>query len=106
VTRTSPPIATEKLLQVSDEHFSQTGQYPAVLPRTVSQNHLALSTQAPPSGNDSLLLFPERYDVLLKPGYVVDAMKPDTYRGPFRKHTVKLAEDIPVARFLLQFNLV
>ena len=106
MTRTSPPIATENLLQVTDKHFSQTGQYPAVLPRTVSQNHLALNMQPPPSGNDLLLLFPERYDVLLKPGYVVDAVKLDTYRGSFRKHTLKLAEDIPVASFLVQFNLV
>lgn len=54
--------------------------------------------------SDSLLLFPEREDALLKHGYVVDAVKPGTYRRPFRKHTVKLTEGIRVDSFLLQYN--
>lgn len=54
--------------------------------------------------SDSLLLFPEREDALLKHGYVVDGMEPGTYRRPFRKHTVKLAKDVRVDSFLLQYN--
>ena len=54
--------------------------------------------------SDSLLLFPEREDALLKQGYVVDGMEPGTYRRPFRKHTVKLTEDVRVDSFLLQYN--
>ncbi|TWT84950.1 FecR protein [Planctomycetes bacterium CA13] len=56
--------------------------------------------------SDSLLLFPEREDALLKHGYVVDAMEPGTYRRPFRKHTVELTEDVRVDSFLLQYNPV
>ncbi|MBQ12757.1 MAG: hypothetical protein CMJ45_14560 [Planctomyces sp.] len=56
--------------------------------------------------SDSLLLFPEREDALLKHGYVVDGMEPGTYRRPFRKHTVKLTEDVQVDSFLLQYNPV
>ncbi len=56
--------------------------------------------------SDSLLLFPEREDVLLKLGCVVDGMEPGTYRRPFRKHTVKLTEDVRVDSFLLQYNPV
>ncbi|MGY8769972.1 MAG: hypothetical protein ACKVH8_16260, partial [Pirellulales bacterium] len=56
--------------------------------------------------SDSLLLFPEREDVLLKQGYVVDATEPGTYRRPFRKNTVKLTEDVRVDSFLLQYNPV
>jgi hypothetical protein len=52
----------------------------------------------------SLLLFPEREDALLKRGYVVDGMEPGVYRRPFRKHTVKLTEDVRVDSFLLQYN--
>lgn len=54
--------------------------------------------------SDSLLLFPEREDVLLKSGYVVDGLEPRTYRRPFRKHTVKLTESVRVDSFLLQYN--
>ena len=54
--------------------------------------------------SDSLLLFPEREDVLLKQGYVVDATEPGTDRRPFRKHTMNLTEDVRVDSFLLQFN--
>ena len=36
--------------------------------------------------------------------YVVDGMEPGTYRRPFRKHTVKLTEDVRVDSFLLQYN--
>ncbi|MFP6763001.1 MAG: FecR domain-containing protein, partial [Planctomycetaceae bacterium] len=54
--------------------------------------------------SDSLLLFPEGEDVLLKRGYVVDATEPGTDRRPFRKHTMKLTEDVRVDSFLLQFN--
>ena len=54
--------------------------------------------------SDSLLLFPEREDALLEHGYVVDGMEPGTYSRPFRKHTVKLTEDIRVDSFLLQYN--
>jgi hypothetical protein len=54
--------------------------------------------------SDSLLLVPEREDVLLKHGYVVDGMEPGTYRRPFRKHTVRLTEDVRVDSFLLQYN--
>lgn len=58
--------------------------------------------------SDSLLLFPEREDALLEHGYVVDGMEPGTYHHhrPFRKHTVKLTEDVRVDSFLLQFNPV
>lgn len=56
--------------------------------------------------SNSLLLFPEREDALLKHGYVVDGMEPGTYQRPFRKHTVKLTEDIRVDSFLLQYNPV
>ncbi|PHR90435.1 MAG: hypothetical protein COA78_35320 [Blastopirellula sp.] len=55
---------------------------------------------------NSLLLFPEREDVLLKQGYVVNATEPGTYRRPFRKNTVKLMEDVRVDSFLLQYNPV
>lgn len=54
--------------------------------------------------SDSLLLFPEREEALLKKGYVVDGMDPGTYRRPFRKHTVKLTDDVRVDSFLLQYN--
>ena len=54
--------------------------------------------------SDSLLLFPEREDAILKYGFVVDGMAPGTYRRPFRKHTVKLTEDVRVDSFLLQYN--
>lgn len=54
--------------------------------------------------SDSLLLFPEREDVLLKSGYVVDGLEPRTYRRPFRKHTVTLTENVRVDSFLLQYN--
>ena len=54
--------------------------------------------------SDSLLLFPEREDALLKSGYVVDGLKPGTYQRPFRKHTVKLKKDVRVDSFLLQYN--
>ena len=54
--------------------------------------------------SDSLLLFPEREDALLKHGYVVDAVEPGTYSRPFRKHTVKLPKDVRVDSFLLQYN--
>ena len=53
-----------------------------------------------------MLLFPEREDILLKQGYVVDAMEPGTYSRPFRKQTVKLTEDVQVDSFLLQYNPV
>jgi hypothetical protein len=56
--------------------------------------------------SDSLLLFPEREDALLKLGYVVDGMEPGTYHRPFRKHTVRLTEDVRVDSFLLQYNPV
>ena len=54
----------------------------------------------------SLLLFPEREDVLLRHGYVVDGIEPGTYQRPFRKRTVKLTEDLRVDSFLLQYNPV
>lgn len=54
--------------------------------------------------SDSLLLFPEREDVTLPQGYVVDAMEPGLHRRPFRKSVVKLAEDVRVDSFLLQYN--
>jgi len=54
----------------------------------------------------SLLLFPEREDVLLRHGDVVDGIDPGTYRRPFRKRTVKLTEDLRVDSFLLQYNPV
>ena len=54
--------------------------------------------------SDSLLLFPERENARLKSGYVVDGLEPGTYRRPFRKHTVRLAEDVRVDSFLLQYN--
>lgn len=54
--------------------------------------------------SDSLLLFPEREDVMLESGYVVDGLEPGTYRRPFRKRTVKLTEDVRVDSFLLQYN--
>jgi hypothetical protein len=56
--------------------------------------------------SDSLLLFPEREGARLKHGYVVDGIEPGTYRRPFRKHTVKLTEDVRVDSFLLQYNPV
>ncbi len=56
--------------------------------------------------SDSLLLFPEREDASLKHGYVVDGIESATYRRPFRKHTVKLTEDVHVDSFLLQYNPV
>ncbi len=52
----------------------------------------------------SLLLFPEREDVLLMHGYVIDGIEPGTYQRPFRKRTVKLTEDLRVDSFLLQYN--
>ena len=54
----------------------------------------------------SLLLFPEREDVLLRHGDVVDGIDPGTYQRPFRKRTVKLTEDLRVDSFLLQYNPV
>ena len=54
--------------------------------------------------HDSLLLFPEREDVLLKQGDVVNGTDPGTYRRPFRKQTVTLSEDVRVDSFLLQYN--
>ena len=54
--------------------------------------------------SDSLLLFPEREDAFIEYGYVVDGMEPGTYSRPFRKHTVKLTEDVRVDSFLLQYN--
>ncbi len=56
--------------------------------------------------SDSLLLFPEREDVLLKRQYVVSGIEPGNYRRPFRKWTVKLTEDVRVDSFLLQYNPV
>lgn len=56
--------------------------------------------------SDSLLLFPEREDVLLEHGYVVDGIEPGTYKRPFRKRTEKLTEDVRVDSFLLQYNPV
>ncbi|MEM6777824.1 MAG: FecR domain-containing protein [Planctomycetota bacterium] len=55
---------------------------------------------------DSLLLFPERESVPLKRGYVVDATEPGNYRRPFRRRTKKIARDVRVDSFLLQFNPV
>ena len=54
--------------------------------------------------SDSLLLFPEREDAFLEQGCLVDAMEPGTYSRPFRKHTVKLTQDVRVDSFLLQYN--
>ena len=54
--------------------------------------------------SDSLLLFPEREDALLKSGYEVDGLDPGTYQRPFRKRTVELKEDVRVDSFLLQYN--
>lgn len=56
--------------------------------------------------NDSLLLFPERESVVLSRGYRVDASEPGTYRRPFRRHIVELADDVRVDSFLLQYNPV
>ncbi|MCH2204074.1 MAG: FecR family protein [Fuerstiella sp.] len=54
----------------------------------------------------SLLLFPEREDVHLMHGFVVDGIEPGTYQRPFRKNTVKLTEDMQVDSFLVQYNPV
>jgi hypothetical protein len=54
--------------------------------------------------SDSLLLVPEREDVLLKREYVVSGTEANTYRRPLRKHTVKLIENVQVDSFLLQYN--
>ena len=54
--------------------------------------------------SDSLLLFPEREDVLLERECVVNGTEVGTYRRPLRKHTVKLTEDVQVDSFLLQYN--
>ncbi len=54
--------------------------------------------------NDSLLLFPEREGVVVSQGYRVDASEPGTYRRPFRRRIVQLAEDARVDSFLLQYN--
>lgn len=35
---------------------------------------------------------------------MVDGIEPDTYKCPFRKHTVKLSNDVRVDSFLLQYN--
>ncbi len=56
------------------------------------------------SDGNSLLLFPEREDALLKQGYVVDGIEPGIYQRPFRKHTVKLTQDVRIDSFLLQYN--
>ena len=56
--------------------------------------------------SDSLLLFPEREDVALPQGYLVDAMEPGLHRHPFRKSVVKLTAEVRVDSFLLQYNPV
>jgi hypothetical protein len=56
--------------------------------------------------SDSLLLFPEREDVALPRGYLVNAMEPGLHRRPFRKSVVKLTEEVRVDSFLLQYNPV
>ncbi len=55
---------------------------------------------------ESLLLFPEREDVLLPQGYLVDAMEPGVHKRPFRKNIVALSDDSRVDSFLLQYNPV
>ncbi|MEL6109927.1 MAG: FecR domain-containing protein [Planctomycetota bacterium] len=54
--------------------------------------------------SDSLLLFPERENVRLSQGYVVDATQPGEHHRPFRKRTDRLGADVRVDSFLLQFN--
>ncbi|MEM9367861.1 MAG: FecR domain-containing protein [Planctomycetota bacterium] len=56
--------------------------------------------------DDSLLLFPEREDVALPRGFVVDAIGPGEHQRPFRKRTTMLPKDVNVDSFLLQFNPV
>jgi len=101
---------TAREIPYAIDQFLDTWQVSFGVEQLVGDVRVASPTERHSPGlvedSDSLLLLPEREDALLKHGYVVDGTEPGTYRRPFRKHTVKLTEDVRVDSFLLQYNPV
>lgn len=99
---------TAREIPYAIDQFLNTWQVSFGVEQLVGDVRVASPTERRSPGlvkdSDSLLLFPEREDALLKQGYVVDGTEPGTYHRPFRKRTVKLKKNVRVDSFLLQYN--
>lgn len=101
---------TPREIPYAEGRYSETWQISFGVEALEGKVRLAAPSERPIPGevedSDSLLLFPEREDVTLPQGYLVDAMEPGLHRRPFRKSVVKLNEEVSVDSFLLQYNPV
>jgi hypothetical protein len=101
---------TPREIPYAEGRYSETWQISFGVGALEGKFRLAAPSERPIPGqiedSDSLLLFPEREDVTLPSGYLVDAAEPGLHRRPFRKSMVELKEEVRVDSFLVQYNPV
>lgn len=104
----APAHSVPREIPYTEGVFAETWQISFGIDALAGKVRLAAPSERPTPGKvhdtDSLLLFPERENVPLAAGYRVDATEPGTHRRPFRKREVKLANEVRVDSFLLQYN--
>lgn len=94
----------------TEENYAETWQISFGIEALKGKVRLAAPSERPIPGqvedSEALLLFPERENVTLAQGYLVDAVDPGLHRRPFRKSVKQLNEATRADSFLLQYNPV